>query len=221
MAPLLANQIISQFLILAIQEPFHNSYTNSTHNPSYISFHLLHPNVENSRVCFFINKSVNPSSWSGDVPRPDYGYFRLKSMVPGARDIIIHNIYRPQGSSSFISNFSQDSDFSDIYSATANPSGVFLLLHNTLLETSAKHILLGDYNLHHPLYGGENAESDILSEKSISFFNAHFLQLLLPSGTITRLDKSSEITIDLVLAPPPREKCIGILWCQGGPPPGV
>jgi hypothetical protein len=33
--------------------------------------------------------------------------------VVGARDIMIHNIYRPQGTSSFISNFSHDSDFSD------------------------------------------------------------------------------------------------------------
>jgi hypothetical protein len=114
-APMLADPKISQFPILAIQEPFHNSFANSTHNPSYTSFHLLHPCVENSRVCFFINKSVNPSSWSRDFPSPDYGYLRLKSIVPGARDIIIHNIYRPQGSSSFISNFSQDSDFSDFF----------------------------------------------------------------------------------------------------------
>ncbi len=221
MALMLADPIISQFPILAIQEPFHSSYIISTHNPSYTSFHLFHPNVENFRVCFFINKSVNSSSWSGDFQSPDYGYLRLKSMVPGTRDIIIHNIYRPQSSSSFISKFSQESDFSDFFSATTNTSDAFSLLYNTLLDTSAEHILLGDFNLYHPLWGGENAKTDTLSENFISFFNAHFLLLLLPRGTITHFNKSSETTIDLVLVSPPPEKCIGILWCQGGPPPGV
>jgi hypothetical protein len=56
MAPMLADPIVSQFPIFAIQEPFHNSYTNSTHNPSYTSSHLFHPNVDNSGCIFlFIN----------------------------------------------------------------------------------------------------------------------------------------------------------------------
>ncbi len=202
MAPLLADPRVSHFFLLAIQEPFHNSFNYSTHNPSYTSFHLFHPGVEKLRVCFFINKSVNATSWSGDFPSPDYGYLQLKSMVPGARDIIIHNIYRPQGSSSFISNFSQDSDSSDLFSAAANTSDVFSLLHNTLLDTSAEHILLGDLNLHHPLWGEDNSKTDTLSEIFISFFNAHFHQLLLPRGTITWFDESNETTIDLVLASP-------------------
>jgi hypothetical protein len=62
MAPLLADPRVLQFLLLAIQDPFHNSVASYTHNPSYTSFHFLHPCVENSRVCFLINKSVNSSS---------------------------------------------------------------------------------------------------------------------------------------------------------------
>jgi hypothetical protein len=153
MAPLLADPRVSQFSLLAIQEPFHNSFNNSTHNPSYTSFHLFHPCVENSQVCFFINKSVNPSSWSGNFLSPDYGYLRLKSPVQGARDIMIHNIYRPQGTSSFISCFSHDSDFSDFFLAATDNSDVFSLLHHALLDDSVDHILLGDFNLHHPLRG--------------------------------------------------------------------
>jgi hypothetical protein len=40
-------------------------------------------------------------------------------------------------------------------------------------------------------------------ENFISFFNAHFLHLLLPLGTITRSENGFETTIDLVLASPP------------------
>jgi hypothetical protein len=203
MAPLLADPRVSQFSLLAIQEPFHNSFNNSTHNPSYTSFHLFHPCVDNSRVCFFINKSVNPSSWSGDFPSPDYGYLRLKSPVQGARDIMIHIIYRPQGTSSFISSFSHDSDFSDFLSAASNNSDVFSLLHHALLDVSVDHILLGDFNLHHPMWGGAQATADPMAEKFISFFNAHFLHLLLPQGSITRSENGRETTIDLIFASPP------------------
>jgi hypothetical protein len=59
MAPPLADLRLSQFSLLAIQELFHNYFTNSTHNPSYTTFYLLHPGVEVPQVCFSINKSVN------------------------------------------------------------------------------------------------------------------------------------------------------------------
>jgi hypothetical protein len=105
MAPLLADPRVLQFSILTIHEPFHSRFNNSTHNPFHTSFHLFHPSIETSRVCSFINKAVNLSSWSVDFLSPDYGYLQLKSHVEGARDIMVHNSYRPQGTSSFISNF--------------------------------------------------------------------------------------------------------------------
>jgi hypothetical protein len=61
MAPILADKQVAQFSVLAVQEPFQNSFIPTTHCPSYSSFHLLHPSVPNSRVCFFINKSINRS----------------------------------------------------------------------------------------------------------------------------------------------------------------
>ncbi len=203
MAPLLADPRVSQFSLLAIHEPFHNSFNNSTHNPSYTSFHLFHPGVKKSCVCFFINKSVFPCSWSGDFPSPDYGYLQLKSPVQGARDIMIHNIYRPQGTSSFLSSYSHDSDLSDFSSAAPDNSDVFSLLHHALLDISVDHVLLGDFNFHHSLWGGAQATADPMAENFISFFNAHFLHLLLPQGSITRSENGHETTINLVFASPP------------------
>ncbi len=208
MAPLLADPRVSQFSVLAIQTPFHNSHTHSTHNPSYTSFHLLHPGPENSRVCFLINKSINPSSWSGDFPSPDYSNLHLKSPVEGARDIMIHNIYRPIGSSSFISNFSDDSSPPAFSSTSPDTSDVFSLLHNALLDSSVDHILLGDFNLHHPLWGGERATTDTLSVYFSSFFNAHFLNLLLPPGTSTWSQNRLGTTIDLAFTSPPLKNAL-------------
>jgi hypothetical protein len=116
---------------------------------------------------------------------------------------MIHNIYTPQGTSSFISGFSHDFNFSDFFSATPDNSDVLPLLHHALLDVSVDHILLGDFNLHHPLWGGAQATADPMAENFISFINAHFLHLLLPEGSITRSENGHETTIDLVFAFPP------------------
>ncbi len=50
--------------------------------------------------------------------------------------------------------------------------------------------------------------ADALSEKFISFFNSYFLHLFLPQGSITRADKNSETTIDLVFASLPLKNAL-------------
>ncbi len=116
---------------------------------------------------------------------------------------MIHYIYRPQGSSSFISSFSHVSDFCDFFSAAPDNSDVFSLLNHVLLDVSVDHILLGDFNLHYPLWGGAQATADPMAENFISIFIARFLHLLLPQGSITRSENGHETTIDLVFASPP------------------
>ncbi len=53
---------------------------------------------------------------------------------------MIHNIYRPQGTSTIISCLSHDSDFSDFFSAALDNSDMFSLLHHALLDVSVDHI---------------------------------------------------------------------------------
>ncbi len=112
-SPLLADPRVSACHL----KPSHNSFNNSTHIPTHTSFHLYHPGMGNSHVGFFIYKSISPSPCSRNFPSPDYGYLQLKSPVEGATDIVIRNIYRSQGTSSFISHFSYPCDFSDFFSA--------------------------------------------------------------------------------------------------------
>ncbi len=116
---------------------------------------------------------------------------------------MIHNIYRPQGTSSFISSFSHDSELSDFFLTVPDNSDVFSLLHHVLLDILVDHILLGDFNLHQPLWGGARATADPMAENFISFVHSHFLQLLLPHGSITRSENGRETNIDLAFASPP------------------
>jgi hypothetical protein len=80
---------------------------------------------------------------------------------------------------------------------------VFSLLKHALLDGSVDNILLGSFNLHHPLWGGAQAIANIMAENFMSSLNAHFLHLLLLKGSITRSDDGHETTIGLVSASPP------------------
>jgi hypothetical protein len=94
MAPLLADYRISEFTVLAIQEPWQNPHIHTTHSPSNSSFHLFYPPSADAPVCFFLNKPLNPSSYSVAFPTPKYGYLCLRSSVEGARVVVFHNVYR-------------------------------------------------------------------------------------------------------------------------------
>ncbi len=113
---------------------------------------------------------------------------------------MIHNIYRPQCSRSFISDLSQVYGFPDLFSAPPDASDMLSLLHHALLDSSADHILLEDNNLHYPQWGRHQANTDTLAEYFSSFYTTHSLDLLLPQSTSTQSDKGHEATIDLVLA---------------------
>jgi hypothetical protein len=52
MAPLLADPRISEFSVLAVQEPWQNPRVLTTHNPSNSSFHLFYPHLLKPQSAF-------------------------------------------------------------------------------------------------------------------------------------------------------------------------
>ena len=59
-------------------------------------------------------------------------------------------------------------------------------------------MVLGDFNLHHPLWGGRTMLSQhVYADKLIDMVEEHDLTQLTPPGTITWLARGSESTIDL------------------------
>lgn len=66
MATLLRDPRIQEYDILAIQEPWKNPFSATTHHPAKDFFHLCYPAMEegeSARVCFFINKQLDHSKW--------------------------------------------------------------------------------------------------------------------------------------------------------------
>lgn len=60
-------------------------------------------------------------------------------------------------------------------------------------------MILGDFNLHHPWWGGEGAKADAEAEELLDIMETLAIDNWLPEGTITRRDTRSESTIDFVL----------------------
>ncbi len=195
----LADKQVALISVLAVQEPFCNSFIPTTHNPSYSNFHLHHLSVPNFWVCFFINKSIKHSSLSEDFPSPDYSFVCLRSPVNGAGDVVIHNIYRPTGFKSAIASLS------DSFPVPSDVTDVLSLLSFLLQDTYAAPIVLGDFNLYHTTRGGPHVRPDSAFKHLKSLYNAHFLQLLIAPGTVTWEQSIHKSIIYLSFAIPPRK----------------
>ena len=61
---------------------------------------------------------------------------------------------------------------------------------------------MGDFNLHHPTWGGVEIEGDREAEQLLTIMDERQLSLLLPQGSITWRAGESQSTIDLALGTP-------------------
>lgn len=168
---LLSDKELHDFEI-AIQEPSINRHTEemTTYTQALEGrFHvLLKPTPrdheeERSRVCFFINKALDSKSRSIRYHTRDLSTLTLSA----SETIHIHNIYNP--------------------SPRRRVEGSLGALRRALDRgRNQSHIVVGDFNLHHPLwadpsYNHVHTEADEL----INIAADHGLSQLLPPGTIT------------------------------------
>jgi hypothetical protein len=66
MATLLRDPRIQEYDVLALQEPWRNPLIPTTHNPIAHSFYICFPSDSReapARVCFFVNKRIDPNRW--------------------------------------------------------------------------------------------------------------------------------------------------------------
>lgn len=131
MAPLLQDPGTDVFDIIAIQEPWRNSLNGATYNPGDSGFHLVDSREKESRVCCFINKRISINSWSEHFYLMDLVTITLR-IAYGSRVIHIYNCYNPP---------SQHSETENLGTLSILPQA---------LAMPGEHILLGDFNLHHP-----------------------------------------------------------------------
>ena len=187
MASLLRDSNIHEFDVIAIQEPWKNPYTATTHHPAKDKFHLCYPTAHTegtARVCFFISKRIDKARWRFKERTRDICTIIIDPTGDQQSQgrVIIHNVYNPPKTSS-------------------NRQSVLPQTREALRHYQAEEqVVLGDLNLHHPLWGGLNRETtDPESEDLIDIIGDFALHNTLPPGTITYEEGQSQTTIDLCL----------------------
>ena len=94
----------------------------------------------------------------------------------------IHNVYNPSPIS---------------YSSIDSPSSIPILSRQ--LAAEAEHVVIGDFNLHHPLWNGPTRPTQhTAADHLLDLVENHDLSLTLPKGSVTWEARGSFSTIDLV-----------------------
>ena len=136
---LLRDPACKEYDVLAIQEPWRNPFVTTGYNPPASDFYLTYPPFKLTRVCFYINKKLSPASWDVTHYYEDTQTLTLRYRENQEDlDIIqVHNIYNPSPES---------------YSSKA--LGTIGTLCNALESsvTEANYVVVGDFNLYHPLW---------------------------------------------------------------------
>ena len=92
-----------------------------------------------ARVCFYINRRINADYWEAEFPSGDLASLRLRirreenDPTEGDREVWVHNVYNPSPTS---------------YTSEGGQSTLPALA--AMLEKEGEHIVIGDFNLHHP-----------------------------------------------------------------------
>jgi hypothetical protein len=172
------NVVMAQFLrdpeflkavIIAIQEPWDNPYTDTTHHPAKATHQLLYPDSQETggraRVCLFISKRIDPTKWRHTAHSRDCQELELHCNTGKLR---LFNIYNPR----------LDAD---------NQTDTLDLLEQVLDREDSSCLLLGDFNLHHPAWGGDHVRhTDLRSDQLLELTDEWLLDLWTETGAVTR-----------------------------------
>ena len=188
MAPFFKDEINQNYGIIAVQEQWtwtsKDTGTEMTHHPCSDIYELVYPDKGHARACFFVHKErLPPDKWFCRVHSPDFLSLNVKYVEQGEeKRLWVHNVYRQPD------NTDPTRTLDQLDSALAEPGD---------------HLVVGDFNLHHPHWGGvAEFRKDQHAHLLLETMDKWELELLLPQGTTTRRMQGSNTTIDLVLATP-------------------
>jgi hypothetical protein len=169
MAAFLREREVQKADVIAIQEPWWNEYSDTTHQPITATHQLLFRRGYGTReapvrTCLYISKNIDPATWSHRVINKDYQLLKLRrSNGEDWTDLFIHNVYRQ----------SNDAVMLDALQAQLQ------------CRRDAEHVIVGDLNLHHPAWGGPNAKRKALSERLLDILDDHALEVINEPGVVT------------------------------------
>jgi exonuclease III len=168
--------------IIAVQEPWLNKHSPTTYCPSNCQFLPIFGALS-KRSCILVNKKLDINKWEGRITSPDLCSVKIQGECSTTW---VYSVYsQPPGSFS-----TRTHEFSNPLNQLAS------LLEE---EGEQEHIVTGDFNLHHPIWGGirvptAHAAADRLIEV---IYELGGCQLLTSPGTVTFPTGRGGTTIDL------------------------
>src|SRR5437016_4273900 len=129
----------TSFQVLAIQEPGYNKFTKSTYCSR--GYSLFYEALPTTKVCFMVSNSLGIQHWTGKQFGPFTTTLRIQLED---RLIYLVNIYNPRSSS-----------------PRAQAWGA---IEAALDEAEGEILLVGNFNAHHPTWGGPRAASETQAE---------------------------------------------------------
>lgn len=175
----LINDPQSQHLdVLLIQEPSITTYsTHVNHN----AWRLYRPTAQSDAVRFrsliYVNRRISTSSHRQILcNHPDVAAIKIWT---ANSQMLIFSIYIPP-----VPLFTGN-DASALPALAAIQSSIVTSTQSEPLSTGI--VVSGDFNRHHPMWGGNHIASRFIEDASdvIDFFQTHSLQSCLPRGTAT------------------------------------
>src|SRR5690349_17967515 len=148
----------AKYDVLAIQEPWINTFTKSTYCPRSSKYHLVHQ--PEGRTAIYISKKYSVEAWDFEATR-DYCRVWFDPTSSQGTGIEIWSIYNP-------------------LDTKAIPSTLL-----TKPKPGLPTILAGDFNLHHPLWDYYN-RTDRKANDLLQLALQWELDLRTPYGTATR-----------------------------------
>jgi hypothetical protein len=167
--------------IVAVQEPHQNKHNDNIKNAR--GYHTVVMVTKCTRTCFYVSRHIPQQHWNVVFHGPDMCTLRL-SLPSLQTPLSIHNVYNPCP------------QLQDDANQCILPS-----LEQRLQEPG-EHMVVGDFNLHHPNWGGVGVARSPQAYELIRIMEANGLSLALPPGTRTRVLGEQRTTIDLVLTSP-------------------
>ena len=195
------NKVMAEFMIkeevrsadiLAIQEPWRNPFNGQGYNPSGGPFRLIDAGTASTRTAIYLNKRIRTEEFEVRLVSEDLITIALHiGKGVRKRTILLHNVYCPPEP------------------PTSRAVSDQLLQVMGAVIGKDKQILLGDFNLHYPLWGKEGCGRHRLADHLIKVTEEAGMSLILPPGEITRRlvvnkntpqQRTQETTVDLVFS---------------------
>lgn len=163
--------------VIAVQEPAYNWQTGATFCPKgYTLSYESHPTT---KVGFMVSREISAAHWS----RKQYGpHIATLYLQTSEVEISIVNTYNPIGL------------------GQGQRLIVWEQLETALRETRGEVLLIGDFNAHHPAWGGRHVASEPHAEHLLQATRLRGLHLLNPVGEATWKRGYQQSVIDLIFA---------------------